>query len=162
MHTPTNSFFAAVLASEYPSFSSAPAFLRSMNAQPLFKQGQSSQQVITLLERIQSADPGSPDLEEDDLGASWGHYQFTAGGLTLSSALTTWQDVGSVMTALKLVAAALKTCHEARRICADTGASNFLSDVYLGKTLEHLEECWVGAGGVRAYTSPKFSYIHYS
>lgn len=125
-----------------------------MNAQPSFKQGETSQNVATLLERIESADPSSPDIDEDNMGQSWGHYQFTAGGLSPSSSLTTWQDVGSVATALKLVAAALKTCREARLMCANAGASTsvgFISDVYLEKTLECLESCWVGAGGVSVH-----------
>lgn len=124
-----------------------------MNAQPLSKQGNPSQNVATLLERIQSTDPASPDIDEDNKGQSWGHYQFTAGGLTLSSSLTTWQDVGSVATAFKLVAAALKTCREARLMCKNAGMSTtvgFISDVYLEKTLESLENCWIGASGVSA------------
>jgi hypothetical protein len=86
-----------------------------MNAQPLFKQGETPQNIIKLLEHIQCADPDLPDFDEDNLGAIWGH-QFMRGGLTLSSSLTTWQDVGSVVTAFKLVVATLKTCQEAQRI----------------------------------------------
>ena len=156
MYAPADCSLTAVLTSKFPSLTNAPALLRSMNAQPLFKQGETSQNVITLLERIQHADPDSPDLDEDNRGASWGHYQFTAGGLTLSSSLTTWRDVGSVATAFKLVAAALKTCQDARRICANISVSAFLSDVYLGLTLERLEECWVGAGAVSVYVSLRF------
>ena len=151
MHVSTDHFLTAVLAREFPSLTSAPMLLRSMNAQPSFKQGNPSQNVTTLLERIQSADPTSPDIDEDNKGQSWGHYQFTAGGLTLSYSLTTWQDIGSIATAFKLVAAALKTCREARLTCKDAGVSTtvgFISDVYLEKTLESLESCWVGAGGV--------------
>ncbi|KAF8256925.1 hypothetical protein EI94DRAFT_1744036, partial [Lactarius quietus] len=131
-------------------------FLHSMNAEPSFRQGTTSPNVATLLERVQFADPSSPDFDEDNLGQNWGHYQFTAGGLTLSSTLTTWQDVGSIATALKFVAAALKTCLQAREMCANAGASTmagFLSDVYLEKTLDHLKNCWVGAGGT-ILTSP--------
>jgi hypothetical protein len=116
-----------------------------------FQQGETSEKVTTLLERVQSADPGLPDLDEDDVGQGWGHYQFTAGGLSPSSVLTSWQDVGSVDTAFKLVAAAIKTCQEARLMCANAGTpktTGFISDVYLEKTLECLEKCWVDAGGV--------------
>jgi hypothetical protein len=125
-----------------------------MNALPSFKQGVTSEKVTTLLERVQFADPGSLEIDEDNKGLSWGHSQFTAGNLTLSSSLITWQDVGSVATAFKLVAAALKTCQEARLMCANAGmpkTQGFLSDVYLEQTLELLETCWVGAGGVRIY-----------
>lgn len=130
-----------------------------MNAQPLFKQGEPSQNVIVLLERLQSTDPASPDIDEDNTLENWGHYQFTAGGLTLSSSLTTWEDVGSVAFALKLVAAALKTCKEVRLICTNAGLSTtggFPSDIYLENTLDFLEKCWVKAGGV----SPVFSRSH--
>ncbi|KAI9454260.1 hypothetical protein BJY52DRAFT_1189087 [Lactarius psammicola] len=73
-----------------------------------------------------------------------------AGGLTLSSSLATWEDISSITTALKLVAAALKTCQEARLMCANTGTpktDGFISDVYLEKMIECLENCWVSAGG---------------
>ena len=121
-----------------------------MSAQPLFMPGETSPDVNALLEHIQSTHPDLLDIDEDNVGQNWGHYQFTAGGLTLSSSLTTWHDIGSVETALKLVAGALKICQEARRMCAP-GTSNFISDVYLSNTLEHLENCWVGAGGVRTH-----------
>ena len=122
-----------------------------MNAQSSFKQGETSKDVAALLERVQSADPCAPDLDEDNMGIGWGHYQFTSGGLGLSTSLTCWQDIGSVATAFELVAAAIKTCQEARLMCADAdAASGFISDVYLSKTVECLQDCWVGAGGVRS------------
>ncbi|KAI9429042.1 hypothetical protein H4582DRAFT_2090247 [Lactarius indigo] len=58
--------------------------------------------------------------------------------------------VGSVATAFKLVAAALKICQEARLMCTNAGTpktSGFISNIYLEKILECLENCWVGAGG---------------
>ena len=122
-----------------------------MNAHSSFKQGETSQQVATLLERVQSADPGSPEIDEDNRNLGWGHEQFTAGGLTPSTSLTSWQDVSSVSTAFKLVAAAIKTCREARLMCANAGTpktSRFISDIYLAQILKYLEKCWVDAGGV--------------
>lgn len=130
-----------------------------MNAQSSFKQDKPSQNVLMLLERLQSTDPTSLDIDEDNTLQSWGHYQYMAGGLTLLSSLTTWEDVGSVAIAFKLVTAALKMCREAWLICANAGMSTtggFISDVYLEKTLDSLEKCWVGAGGV----SPMFSCSH--
>ncbi|KAH9011010.1 hypothetical protein EDB85DRAFT_2160443 [Lactarius pseudohatsudake] len=141
----------AVLTSEFPSLTNAPPLLRSMNAQSSFKEGEPSKQVATLLERVQFADPSSPDIDEDNTCQSWGHYQFTAGGISPASSLTNWQEVGNVATALKLVAAAIKTCQEARLMCSNAGTpmtSGFISDVYLEKILECLENCWVAAGGV--------------
>ena len=125
-----------------------------MDAQPSFKQGEPSEHVTALLECVECADPDSLDIDEDNKGQTWGHYQFTAGGISPSSSLTTWQDVGSVAVAFRLVAAALKTCQEARQMCASVGmptSSGYISDVYLKQTLERLEKCWAGAGGVSRY-----------
>ena len=126
-----------------------------MNAQWTFKQGDASGNVMTLLGRVQAADPGSLDIDEDDTCQSWGHYQFTASGISPSSSLTTWQDIGSVATAFKLVAAALKTCQEARMMCVNARIpqTNLLSDVYLEQILDALERCWVGVGGVCVFFS---------
>lgn len=128
-----------------------------MNTQLLCKQGQQgklSQNFTTLLEYIQSADPNSPDFDEDNKYQGWGHYQFTAGGLNLLSSLTLWQDVGSITFAFELVAAAIKTCWEAWLMCANARkltAGGFISDAYLQETLNGLKKCWIGAGGVSAY-----------
>jgi hypothetical protein len=73
-----------------------------------------------LLDRIQFANPGSSGIDEDNQAQNWGHYQFTAGGISPSSVLTTWQDFGNVATAFKLVAAALKICQDTQAMCADT------------------------------------------
>ena len=122
-----------------------------MDMQSTFKQGPPSENVTMLLNNLQYADPSSPDINEDNQCQSWGHDQFTAGGISPSSLLTTWQDIGNVTTAFKLVAAALKTFQEARLMCVNAGVSkmsNFVSDVYLEQVLERLEKCWVDAGGV--------------
>ncbi|KAF8258194.1 hypothetical protein EI94DRAFT_1815874 [Lactarius quietus] len=103
----------ADLISQFPSLTNASSLITSMNSQPSFKQGEPSDEVKALLKCIQYADPNSPDIDEDNRGQSWGHYQFTAGGLSPSSSLTTWQKIGSINTTLKLVAAALKTCQDA-------------------------------------------------
>ena len=130
--------------------------LCSMIAQPLFEQGQPgklSQNFSTLLKCIQSANPNSPDFNEDNKGQGWRHYQFTAGGLNLSSLLTLWQDVGSIASAFQLVAATIKICWEARVMCANAGKSTvvgFISDAFLQETLDALKRCYIGAGGVSA------------
>jgi hypothetical protein len=160
--SPTDCTLTAVLTSEHPSLTSAPTFLRSMNAKPLFKQGEPSHNVLALLACLQLADPNSSDFNEDNMGVGWGHYLFTAGGFNVSS-LTAWQDVGSIAIVFKLVAAALKTCQEARLMCAKTGMSTmsgFVSDTYLEKTLNALETCWVGAGGVSDWFSFSLSPIN--
>ena len=130
-----------------------PMLLRSMITQ-LFEQGQPGkpfQNFSTLLKHIQSADPNSPDFNEDNKGQGWGHYQFMAGGLNLL--LTLWQDVGSIASAFQLVAAAIKTCWEAQVMCMNAGKSmvvGFISDTFLQETLDALKRCWIGAGGVSA------------
>ena len=143
---------AADLTSLFPSSTKAHNLLFSMDTQPSFKQGEPSPDVTTLLENIQSADPKSSDIDEDNRGQGWGHYQFTAGGISPSSVLTAWQNIGSVATAFKLVAAALKTSQDARAMCANAETpktSGFISDIYLNQILDCLEKCWVDAGGVR-------------
>ena len=123
-----------------------------MNRQPAFKQGTPSEQVTTLLERIQFADLASPDIDEDNVGQSWGHYQFTAGGVSPSSSLTSWEVVGNVATAFKLVAAGLKTCQDVRTMCANAGTlqtTGFVGDIFFKQILDLLEKCWTEAGGVR-------------
>jgi hypothetical protein len=135
-----------------------------MNMQSAFKQGNCSLKVVMLLERVQFADPGSSEFDEDNLGQSWGHYQFTAGGISPNSVLTTWQDFGSVANAFKLVAATLKTCQDARAMCTKAGmleTSGFISDVYLDQILTHLKECWVGAGRVRIDLTLQFCFINH-
>jgi hypothetical protein len=134
-----------------------------MNAQPLFKQGETSANVLALLECIQLADPSSPDINEDNLGLSWGHYQFTAGNLSPLSTLTSWQEIGSVTIAFKFVAAALKMCRDTRTMCTKASlptTGGFISDNFLEVVLECLEKCWVGAGGVRVYILPQSVVIN--
>ncbi|KAF8272679.1 hypothetical protein EI94DRAFT_1795895 [Lactarius quietus] len=113
----------ANLISQFLSLTNTSSLITSMNLQPSFKQGESSDEVKALLEHIQYADLNSLDINEDNRGQSWGHYQFTAGGLSPLSSLTTWQKIGSVNTALKLVAAALKTCQDARAIFSTVSRS---------------------------------------
>ncbi|KAF8262007.1 hypothetical protein EI94DRAFT_1809450 [Lactarius quietus] len=147
----------ANLISQFPSLTNAFSLITSMNSQPSFKQGEPSVEVAALLKHIQYTDPNSPDIDEDNWGQSWGHYQFMAGGLSPLSSLTTWQKIGNVNTALKLVAAALKTCQDARAMCANAGApkmSGSISDIYLEQILDCLEKCWGIAGGAIASRIP--------
>ncbi|KAH9032842.1 hypothetical protein EDB84DRAFT_1561857 [Lactarius hengduanensis] len=114
----------AVLTSDFPSLTNAVTLIRSMNAQILFKQGKSSNNVTTLLERVQFADPGSPDIDEDNM------------------------DVGSVATAFKLVAAALKTCQEAADVHERRNAKDkcFISESISRKFSNVWRAVVVGAG----------------
>jgi hypothetical protein len=107
--------------------------------------------MLSFLDRIENADPNSPDLSEDDLNASWGHYQFTAGGQTISMVLTSWKSVGNTSVARRLLAAALKTSKVARHVCFERAVepSSFLSDVYVQLLVDKLLDLWKDAGGVR-------------
>ncbi|KAI9432913.1 hypothetical protein H4582DRAFT_2061278 [Lactarius indigo] len=78
-------------------------------------------------------DPSSPDIDKDNMCQGWGHNS------------SQW-DIGNIMTAFKLVAATIKTCQEVRLMCKNAGTpktSAFISNIYLKKTLECLESCWV-------------------
>lgn len=92
-----------------------------------------------LLTRIESADPVAPDIDEDDTNLGWGHIQFTAGGMTLSTVIRSWENVGNVATAYRLLAAAVKTCRVARHLCFlnnVVATGGFLSDSYLRNLVE--------------------------
>ncbi|KAF8266294.1 hypothetical protein EI94DRAFT_1803314 [Lactarius quietus] len=150
---PSANNIIAILTSDFPLLKNAPHLIRSMNAQWSFKEGEPSLYVVTLLKHVQFTNPGIRDLDEDNMGKGWGHYQFTAGDLNLSSLLTCWQDVRSIATAFKLVAAAIKTYQEAQLMDANTTtpqAGRFISDIYLERTLDCLQNCWVDAGGVNS------------
>lgn len=96
---------------------------------------------LRFIERIESANPHTPGIDEDDTNISWGHWQFTAGGITLRSVLKTWSDVGDVPTAYRLLAASLKTCLVARHLCFTNKISvqsSYLSDAYLEEVVDVL------------------------
>jgi hypothetical protein len=52
-----------------------------------FEAHEPTDDVIALLNRLDSADPDAPDIDNDDSNKNWGHAQFTAGGLTIQSSL---------------------------------------------------------------------------
>jgi hypothetical protein len=124
-----------------------------MQSSPEFKVGKSSDDFTTFLERIKNANPNDPNLSEDDLNASWGHYQFTGGHLTCSTVLTSWDVVGSCSNACDLIAAALKTCKVARQLCFERNieVTSYLSDIYLENVVSKLWNMWKSAGGVRGF-----------
>ena len=97
---------------------------------------------VQFIERIEHAHPNAPGIEEDDTNIGWGHWQFTAGGMTCQSVLKTWSDIGGVTMAYRLLAASLKTCLVARHLCfmnkISPQSSSYLSDVYLEKVVSIL------------------------
>jgi len=108
--------------------------------------------MLSFLDCIENADLNSPDFSEDDLYASWGHYQFTAGGQTISGVLTSWKSVGNTSVAQRLLAATLKTSKVVRHVCFEWAIqpSSFLSDIYVQLLVDKLLELWKDAGGVRS------------
>ncbi|KIJ92866.1 hypothetical protein K443DRAFT_13285, partial [Laccaria amethystina LaAM-08-1] len=123
--------------------------LVAFEANPDFQSGEPTEDMLSFLDRIENADPNSPDLSEDDLNASWGHYQFTAGGQTISTVLTSWKSVGNTSVAHRLLVAALKTSKVARHVCFERAVepSSFLSDVYVQLLVDKLLDLWKDAGG---------------
>jgi hypothetical protein len=101
--------------------------------------GQPCSSTLALLTRIESADPTAPDIDEDDTNLGWGHVQFTVGGITLSTVIRSWENIGNVPTAFCLLAAAVKTCRVARHLCFTNNiivTTGFLSDSYLRNLVE--------------------------
>jgi len=135
----------------FSSIKDAIHLLNAMESSPDFKAGKSSDDFVAFLARIKNLDPNDPSLSEDDLDASWGHYQFTGGRLTCSAVLTNWDAVGGCEFACDLIAAALKTCKVARHLCFERKieATSYLSDVYLENVVLKLWDLWKSAGGVR-------------
>jgi hypothetical protein len=121
-----------------------------MEAHPNFQVGATPPLTTNFLLRIENLKPTDPSLSEDDTGASWGHYQFTSGSMTIKSVIQSWDCVGSTMMACKLIAAAVKTCKVARHICFEQNikTTSFLADAYLSNLINELYDVWVKAGGV--------------
>lgn len=115
-----------------------------MKACPDFQSSLPSSNLKLFLTRIEKADPNDTTIDEDNKGASWGHYQFTAGSMTCASVMTSWEAIGNTDTACKLIAAAIRTCKVARHVCEKTNirASSYISDVYLGRVVKTLWDLW--------------------
>ncbi|KAF4604595.1 hypothetical protein EYR40_003369 [Pleurotus pulmonarius] len=107
-----------------------------------------SSETATLLSRVQSADPRCVE-SEDDLNQSWGHWQWTAGSLTIGTTITSWAAVGNTDTARQLLAAALVTCKAARLLCLEMRPKpqSYLSDSYVDRLISALSEAWKRSGG---------------
>ena len=133
-----------------PPIPHAIALLDAMAASPDFKSSTPSDNVAAFLNRIDAADPNSSEIREDDTNESWGHWQFTAGSLTITTVIQDWACVGGVNMACRLLAAAIRTCKAARQICheRDITSNSFLSDAYLNNMVDQLYKSWTAAGGV--------------
>lgn len=91
--------------------------------------------------RIEDAEPSLEEYGQDNMGANWGHHQLTAGGLTYTNVLVSWDSVGSLTHIARLIAAILKTCRVARLLCRELNPQpSFIADIYLKNIVEHLWE----------------------
>lgn len=133
------------LVEEYGSIKMAGPLMDRLNLlsttpSALYPDQDPSENVAALILRIEAADPNCETISENDTNAGWGHYQFTAGSLTLSTVLTAWKDVGNVSTAFRLLAASIKTCRVARHMCFQRGLRplSYISDIYLDRTVDTL------------------------
>jgi hypothetical protein len=142
--------WTGIISEEFLSICHGIDLLEAMKRQPSFKHGSPSGELVQFIERIENADPNSEDLSEDDMNASWGHYQLTAGDLKLTTVLTSWESTGGPQTACKLIAVIIQTCKVARHLCYKRGidASSYLSDIYLENAMDRLWTLWKEAGGV--------------
>jgi hypothetical protein len=131
----------AILSTDFPSITQAADLLKCLERASL-PCGQPSDDMVAFLDRIENANPNSPDISDDDNDASWGHFQFTAASLTCKSVLSSWSNVGSVSFACRLIAAAIKTSRVARHLChsKQLKPTSFLSDIYLSNIVELLWE----------------------
>ncbi|KAI0037448.1 hypothetical protein FA95DRAFT_1684881 [Auriscalpium vulgare] len=140
---PSVSHLLEVFRDEFPDIKSARPLLEAMKAAGVSDEdGAPDDGVISLLNALESADPNDDDLDSDNDNEQWGHKQFNA-GFTYSG-IKSWDQVGTVATACRLIAAALRTCKVARHMCfvRDREAKDYLSDVYLEKLVDTISECW--------------------
>ncbi|KAJ8693226.1 hypothetical protein PTI98_010465 [Pleurotus ostreatus] len=107
-----------------------------------------SNNTAALLAQVQGADPSCID-DEDNLFEGWGHWQWTAGSLTITTAIGSWQDVGNTNIACQLIAAALVTCKAARLLCMERPKKpcSYISDSYVERLIETLFDAWKRSGG---------------
>ncbi|RXW16845.1 hypothetical protein EST38_g9005 [Candolleomyces aberdarensis] len=105
-----------------------------------------SADVVALYERICDADPNSDSFLEEDTNEGWGHWQYTAGGLNVKRAVSSWNAVGSIDVACQLIAVGLKTCKVARHICfhrlGTMDGPGLMSDVFFEILVSQLWEMW--------------------
>lgn len=141
-----NALATETLARDFPLVANAADLLTSMQKNTTFQLGAPSAEVVAFLERAEQADPNSPDISEDDKGASWGHYQLSG----MSHLLAQWHNIGNTGIACRLITIAIKTCKVARHLCfvQRTTPSAYLSDIYLSNIIDSLWSSWKEATGI--------------
>ncbi|KAH9010334.1 hypothetical protein EDB84DRAFT_1570578 [Lactarius hengduanensis] len=92
---PSASNLIDVITNDFPTVPDAADLLRAMHDATDCETRKPSNSVTALLDRLDSADPDAPDVDDDDSNENWGHAQFTAGSLTIRSALVDWESSSS-------------------------------------------------------------------
>ncbi|KAF9462155.1 hypothetical protein BDZ94DRAFT_1368514 [Collybia nuda] len=133
-----------IFSQEYGSMKNGPLLISRLATMATTEQNahEPSKEVMDFISHIENADPNSNDLSKDNTNENWGHYQFTAGSQTIASVLISWEAIGNVITACRLIAAGIKTCRVAWYICTKRGvrATSFLSDAYLDCIIDTLTD----------------------
>jgi len=140
-----------ILEDEFKDIPLGPGkdLLEAMALNPAFCEAPSSPDILEFIQRIESANPNAPDLDEDQLGQNWGHNQLTSGSLTCSNVLKSWELIGSVRIASQVIAVIIKTCKVARHLCLTSGISpsTYLADAFLRNAFEMIWKAWKDAKG---------------
>ncbi|KAF9458868.1 hypothetical protein BDZ94DRAFT_1330631 [Collybia nuda] len=133
-----------IFLQEFPSMKATPLLINHITKIATTKKNprEPSSEVTMFISRIEGANPNSPELIEDDTNAGWGHHQFTAGSLTISTVLVSWDAISSVSTACKLISATIKTCQVARYMCNKQGINLelYMSNAYLDRIVDKLTD----------------------
>lgn len=128
-----------------------------MQGNSSFQLGAPSTEVINFLNLVETADPNSPDISEDDKNDSWGHHSLSGS----TSLLASWNNIGNTAIACRLIAAAVKTCKVARHICfiKQINPSGYLADIYLSNIVESLWKSWSTAVGIKVSKIPQDHWL---
>ncbi len=88
---------------------------------------------------------------DDNLDANWGHHQFTAGSMTITTTLNDWSNIGGVEFAQKIIAATIRTCKIARQLCFAKKilTKSYLTDCYLENIVGTIWNAWKTTGRVK-------------
>ncbi|KAF8148931.1 hypothetical protein B0H34DRAFT_736008 [Crassisporium funariophilum] len=135
---------SSTLLHEYPTMKAGIDLLNAMKVSPDFKRKDPSDEMKAFLSRIEVSDPNDDLIDEDDKGQSWGHYQYTGGGINCWSVMTSWAAVGNTDVVRRLIAAAIRTSKVAKYICKcqQVEVTSYMSDTYLQIMVEHLWAVW--------------------
>lgn len=128
----------ATLSTHFPNIKAGIELLNAMEVSPDYKRADPSEEMMVFLSRLEETDPN------DNKGVSWGHYQYTGGGMTCRSVMTSWVAVGNTDVARRLIAAAIRITKVARYVCErqNINAGAYTSDMYLEIVIEHLWMIW--------------------